>query len=105
MTRARDMSLQGTHITNSDRRVVTMPPTPCTAANQHAGSLRRPPGQNGMLRPADNAGAWHQRRTGARRGAVPVTICSVDGTRIKEKKDPAVLEAFVSLLFSLFLSV
>ena len=30
MTLAHDMSLQGTHITNSDGRVVTMLPTPCT---------------------------------------------------------------------------
>ena len=27
----------------------------------------------------------------------PVTICSVGGTRIKEKKGPTVLEAFLSL--------
>ena len=39
-------------------------------------------------------------------GAVPVTICSVGGTRIKEKKGPVVLEAFISLaLLSLSLCV
>ena len=97
MSRPSDMSLQGTHITNSDERVVTVLPTPCTAADQHAGSPRHPPGRNGTSRPADNAGAWHQRRTGTRRGAVRVTICSVDGTRTKEKKHLAVLEAFLSL--------
>ena len=97
MTRAHDMSFQGTHITNSDGCVVTMLPTPCTAADQHAGSLRRPPGRNGTSRPADNAGAWHQLRTGARRGAIPITICIVGGTRTKEKKGPTVLEAFLSL--------
>ena len=97
MTRAHDMSLQGTHITNSDGRVVTMLPTPCTAADQHAGSSRRPPGRNGTSRPTDNAGAWHQRRIGARRGSIPVTICCVGETHIKEKKGPAVLEAFLSL--------
>ena len=74
-----------------------MLPTPCTAADQHAGSPRRPPGRNGTSQPADNAGAWHQRRPGARRGAIPVTICSVGGTHIKEKKGPVVLEAFLSL--------
>ena len=97
MTRACDMSLQGTHITNSDGRVVTMLPTPCTAADQHVGLPRRPPGRNGTSRPADNARAWHQRRIGARCGAVPVTIYSVSGTHTKEKKGPAVLEAFLSL--------
>ena len=102
MTRARDMSLQGTHITNSDGHVVTMLPTPCTAADQHARSPRRPPRRNGTLRPADNVGAWHQRRTGARRGAIPVTIYSVSGTCMKEKKDVAALEAFFSLTFLLF---
>ena len=97
MTRACDMSLQGTHITKSDGRVVTMLPTPCTAADQHAGSPRRPPGRNGTSRPTDNAGAWHQQRTGARRGAVPVTVYNVGGTRIKKKKGPMVLEVFLSL--------
>ena len=97
MTRAHDMSLQGTHITDSDGRVVTMLPTPSTAADQHAGSPRHPPGRNGTSQLADNAGAWHQRRTGARRGAVPVTICSVGGTRTKKKKGPAVLKVFLSL--------
>ena len=77
--------------------MVTMLPTPCTAANQHAGSLRHPPGQNGTLRPADNARAWHQQRIGARRGAIPVTIYSVGGTCIKEKKGSAVQKAFLSL--------
>ena len=77
--------------------MVTMLPTPCTAADQHASSSRRLPGRNGTPRPADNAGAWHQRRTGAWRGASPVTICSVGGTRIKEKKGPTVLEDFLSL--------
>ena len=89
-------SLQGTNITNSDGSVVTMLLTPCTAADQHAGSPRRPSGRNGTSRPADNTGAWHQRRTGTRHGAVPITICSVGGTRIKEKKGSTVLEAFVS---------
>ena len=97
MTRAHDMSLQGTHITNSDRRMVTMLPTPCTAADQHAGSPRRPSGRNRTSRPAHNAGVWHQRRTGARRAGVPVTIRSVGETRIKEKKGPTVLKAFLSL--------
>ena len=97
MTRAYNMSLQGTHITNSDGCVVTMLPTPCTATDQHVRSPRHPPGRNGTSRPVDNAGAWHQRRTGARRGVVPITMCSVGGTRIKEKKGPAVLEAFLSL--------
>ena len=98
MTHAYEMSLQGTHITNSDGRVVTMLPTPCTAADQHAGLPRHPLGRNGTSRPADNAEVWHQRRTGTRREAVPVTICSVGGTRIKKKKGPAVLEAFISLV-------
>ena len=74
-----------------------MLPTPYTTADQHASSSRRPLGWNGTSRPADNAGAWHQRRIGARRGVIPVTICSVGGTRTKEKKGPAVLEAFHSL--------
>ena len=91
------MSLLRTHITNSDERVVTMMPTLCTAADQHDGSPCRPLGRNETSRPADNVGAWHQRRTGARHGAVPVTICSVGGTRIKEKKGPTVLKAFLSL--------
>ena len=103
MTRARDMSLQGTHITNSDGRVVTMLPTPCMAADLHAGSPRRPLGQNGTSQPADNAGAWHQQRIGARHGAISITICSVSGTRIKEKKGPATLKDFLSLSFSSFL--
>ena len=71
--------------------------TPCTAADQHAGSPRHPLGRNGTSRPADNARAWHQRRTGAPCGVIPVTICSVGGTRIKEKNGPTVLEAFLSL--------
>ena len=37
-----------------------MLPTPCTVADQHAGSPRRPPGRSGMLRPADNGRAWHR---------------------------------------------
>ena len=74
-----------------------MLPTPCTAADQHAGSPRRSQGQNGTSPPADNARAWPQRRTSARRGAIPVTIYSIGRTRIKEKKGPAVLEAFLSL--------
>ena len=74
-----------------------MLPTPCTAADQHAGLPRRLRGRNVTSRPADNAGTWHQRRTGAWRGAVPITICSVGGARIKEQKGPAVLEAFLSL--------
>ena len=91
------MTHQETHIANSDERVVTMLPTPCAAADQHARSPRRPQGRNGTSRPANIAGAWQQRQTGAQRGAVPVTICSVSGARIKEKKGPTVLEAFLSL--------
>ena len=60
MTHPHDMSFQGTHIAHSDGRVVTMLPTPCTVADQHAGSPRRPPGRSGMLRPADNGRAWHR---------------------------------------------
>ena len=83
-----------------------MLPTPCTATDQHAGSPHRPSRRNGTSRPADNARVWHQRRTGVRRGAIPVTICSVGETRTKEKKGPVVLEAFLSLpLFPLSLCV
>ena len=74
-----------------------MLPTPCTAVDQHTGSPRRSPGRNGTSRPADNAWAWHQRRIGSQHGAIPVTICSVGETHIKEKKGPMVLEAFLSL--------
>ena len=74
-----------------------MLPTPSMVTDQHVGSPCRPPRRNGMSRPADNARVWHQRRTGARRGAIPVTICSVGGTHIKEKKGSVVLEAFLSL--------
>ena len=74
-----------------------MLPTLCTVADQHAGSPRRLPGRIGTSRPADNAGAWHQRRTGTPCGAIPITICSVGWTHIKEKKGPVVLEAFLSL--------
>ena len=34
---------------------------------------------------------------GPRRGAVPIDIYRVDGTRMKENKDPATLRAFGSL--------
>ena len=47
VTSQHDMSFQGTHITLSGGCVVTVLPTPCTAADQHAGSPRRPPGRNG----------------------------------------------------------
>ena len=38
----------------------------------------------------------------SRRGAVPITIYSIGGTRMKEK-DVVVLEGFFSSIFSLFL--
>ena len=74
-----------------------MLPTPYTAADQCAGSSRRPPGRSGTSRAANNARAWHHRWTGAQRGAIPITICSVGETYTKEKKGLAVLEAFLSL--------
>ena len=39
----------------------------------------------------------------ARRGAVPVDIYRVGGTRMKDKKDLAIMKAFGSLLFFSFL--
>ena len=60
--------------------------------------VRRVARRDGMRRHDPlTAGVWHQRRTSARRGAIPVTIYSVGGTRIKEKKGPTVLGAFLSL--------
>ena len=47
--RPHDMSFQGTHIAHSDGRVVTLLPTPCTAADQHAG-LPRGAGWDAMTR-------------------------------------------------------
>jgi len=41
---------------------------------------------------------------GPRRGAVPVDIYRVDGTCIKDKKNPMVLKAILSLSFLLFSS-
>ena len=38
----------------------------------------------------------------SQRGAIPVTIYSIGGTHVKEKKDAAALEAFFSLVFLLF---
>ena len=51
---------------------------------------------------ADDAYAWLQLRTGPRHGAFPVDIYVIGGTHMKEKKDPATLEAFFSLVLLLF---
>ena len=99
----RDMLFQGTHIAHSDGRMVTMLPTPCTAADQHADSPRCPPRRSGTSCPADSARAWHHRRTGARCGAVSVITYRVSRAHTKEKKGPMILKDFLSLSFSSFL--
>ena len=88
---------------HNDRRAVTVLPIPCMAVDQHASSPHHLSGQSGTLRPADNARAWHHRRTGAQCGAIPVTTYRVSRARTKEKKGPATLKDFLSLSFSSFL--
>jgi len=41
----------------------------------------------------------------ATRGAIPIDVYRVDGTRVKEKKDPTILEDFFSFTFSSFPSI
>ena len=82
-----------------------MLPTPCTATNQQLVRRVARRDEMGHHAPLTTLGRGIDDEQALAHGAVPVTICSVGGTRIKEKKDLAVRKPSSPWLFSIFLSV